>query len=358
MEKKEFEELKNYYLKLGNELHDSLKSYSIEESTELALKRFDMYLEEKEIYEKTVKAYREKDEISKKVLTFQKNRCKNNLRFYENLIVDKFNDMPYSPNKVKLEKKINNRKIEKPLFDPKLRVEITPEELLEMPIEKRIKYHMANYDLCNLIMSKLREILKEYYKKENIKRYKIAFLEYDYNLLKEESCKSYEQACYNYFLELPLDYPRKQIKESITGSKSLFHFPALENLLFVGEEGNLFKDIYCILFPDSEDVAYDEVVYVSFSNYSSYELVHGNLDIIDIIRSGYSKFPELDTFNPCLDKIPSDIFKRREELLLETIKAKLVYFKEANIRPTETWPLTLILMKNLKKYIDERDISL
>jgi hypothetical protein len=192
-----------------------------------------------------------------------------------------------------------------------------------MPVEKMIMYQMTNYELCHLVMDELREKLKELYKNEYFKLYEKAFLEYDYNLLEKESNKSYEQACYNYFLVLPLDHSqRKLIKGSILGPESLFHLPTLRTLLFLGEEGHFFKDVYYTLFPDYPGVAYDEVVYVSLIEYTTDELIHGDFDLIDILRAGYSEFPEIDNFNFYLERVliflyhPLDVFIRANLLII------------------------------------------
>lgn len=319
---------KNDYIKLVTEFYDNLNSYTIEECIELAIPGFDICSMELEIYEKIEKKYRYEDEISKKVLTFQINRCQSNRWFYEDLIGSKFEEIHNNnPNKAKLEKKVKSRNIKKCLFkQPQLAVEFVAEELERMPVEKRIKYYTKNYELYSLILDELRKNLYMFYKRENIKRRKIAFLEYECNLLQEKSFNSYDQACHDYFLVLPLDHlHRKHIKESILGSNSYFMMPTLKTLLFSGKEGYLFEEVYNVLLPEIPEFGSDVFAYIFFSDLTFDELKYGNLDIIEFLRSVNSEF---DSSFDCLFNLPSDIFRRREELLIETIKSMVVYYKK------------------------------
>jgi hypothetical protein len=181
MKKLDLEKLKEDHLSLGYEILNNLKTYPIEKCIDLALSRFDAHIIELEIYEKMEKKYYGeiiKDEMSKKVLGFHMNKCRNYICFFKNCLTTIFNDIPDSfPDKAKLGRKIKTRNVSEQLYDPpNLPVEFTLEELQEMPVQDKIRYLISDYKLSNLVTFELRKILNKLYAKEKFKHYEKAFL--------------------------------------------------------------------------------------------------------------------------------------------------------------------------------------
>jgi len=181
-------------------------------------------------------------------------------------------------------------------------------------------------------MLEIRKKLNNLYDTEKFKHNEKAFLEFDYKIMTEDASKSYERACYYYFLELPLDYPdRKQIKKFILGYESLFYLPILGKLLYAGKDGPAFEGIDYALDPDSREY-YDtqiyevDTIYDILSVYTYNELINDKIDVIDILISQHP------IFSSTVNKLPPDVFSRRRELLTEIIKVEIVNYKKFELQ--------------------------
>jgi hypothetical protein len=122
------------------------------------------------------------------------------------------------------------------------------------------------------------------------------FLEYDSKQLSDAASTSYKEACYFYFLKLPLDYPdRKQIKKYILGSENIFYLPFLRSFLYSGKEGYVFESIDYALDPDPREYYCDieiykiETIYEILSGYTYNELINDKVDVVDILRSKHPR---------------------------------------------------------------------